>query len=74
MKCRAKAERRFDQPTGWIVTGALGVRRERIAGVRVAVAGPVDHNVRRLDTLAMLNWTETPQDASLRLQDGSRRG
>ena len=50
-------ERRFDQPTGWIVAGDLGVRREQIAGVRVAVAGPVDHNVRRMDTLAMLNWT-----------------
>jgi hypothetical protein len=50
-------DRRFDQPTGWIVTGDLGVRRERIAGMRVAVAGPVDHSVRRLDTLALLHWT-----------------
>ena len=50
-------ERRFDQPTGWIVTGDLGVRREHIEGMRVAVAGPVDHDVRRMDTLAMLNWT-----------------
>ena len=49
--------RRFDQPTGWIVMGDLGVRRERIAGIRIAVAGPVDHAVRRMDTLAMLNWT-----------------
>jgi hypothetical protein len=50
-------ERRFDQPSGWIVIGQLGVRREKIAGMRVAVAGPVDHSVRRLDTLALLNWT-----------------
>ena len=50
-------ERRFDQPSGWIVLGDLGVRRERIAGMRVAVAGPVDHAVRRLDTIALLNWT-----------------
>lgn len=50
-------ERRFDQPNGWIVAGDLGVRRERIAGVRVAVAGPANHDVRRMDTLAMLNWT-----------------
>jgi len=49
--------RRFDQPSGWIVLGDLGVRRERIANMRVAVAGPVDHAVRRLDTLALLNWT-----------------
>lgn len=49
--------RRFDQPTGWIVTGELGVRREDIAGMHVAVAGPVDHSVRRMDTLALLHWT-----------------
>lgn len=49
--------RRFDQPSGWFVLGDLGVRRERIAGMRVAVAGPVDHAVRRLDTIALLNWT-----------------
>lgn len=50
-------DRRFDQPSGWIVLGDLGVRRERIAGMRVAVAGPVGHAVRRLDTIALLNWT-----------------
>ena len=49
--------RRFDQPNGWIVMGELGVRRENIAGVRVAIAGPVDNNVRRMDTLALLRWT-----------------
>jgi len=50
-------ERRFDQPSGWFVLGSLGVRREHIAGMRVAVAGPVGHAVRRLDTIALLNWT-----------------
>ncbi len=49
--------RRFDQPTGWIVLGELGVRRDRIAGVRVAVAGPMSNDVRRMDILALLNWT-----------------
>jgi len=49
--------RRFDQPNGWIVMGDLGVRRENISGVRVAIAGPVDNGVRRMDTLAMLRWT-----------------
>lgn len=49
--------RRFDQPNGWIVMGELGTRRENISGVRVAVAGPVDNGVRRMDTLAMLRWT-----------------
>lgn len=52
-----KPVRRFDQPSGWIVLGKIGVRREEIAGVRVAVAGPVGSSVRRMDTLAFLNWT-----------------
>lgn len=52
-----RAERRFDQPTGWMVVGEIGVRREFIAGVRVAIAGPEGHAVRRLDMLALLNWT-----------------
>jgi hypothetical protein len=50
-------ERSLDLPSGWIVMGQLGVRREQIAGMRVAVAGPVNHSIRRLDTLALLNWT-----------------
>jgi len=49
--------RRFDQPSGWMVLGELGVRRETISGIRVAVAGPIDNAVRRMDTLALLNWT-----------------
>ncbi len=49
--------RRFDQPNGWILVGKIGVRRETIAGTRVAVAAPVGAGVRRMDTLALLNWT-----------------
>lgn len=52
-----RPDRRFDQPTGWILVGDIGVRRETIAGVRVAVAGPQGHAVRRMDMLALLNWT-----------------
>jgi len=50
-------ERRYDEPAGWIVAGEIGVRRDRIAGTRVAIAAPVGESVRRLDMLAMLNWT-----------------
>lgn len=49
-------DRRFDRPTGWMVAGNLGVRRERIRGVEVVVAGPVGHGLRRMDILAFLNW------------------
>lgn len=51
-----RSDRRFDQPTGWMVVGDIGVRRDTIAGIRVAVAGPQGQAIRRLDTLALLNW------------------
>ncbi len=59
-----RPDRRFDQPTGWIVVGDLGVRRERIAGIRVAIAAPQGEAVRRMDMLALLNWT-LPELAAL---------
>jgi len=37
--------------------GKLGIRRETIAGTRVAIAAPQAHAVRRMDMLALLNWT-----------------
>ncbi|MDH3620236.1 MAG: hypothetical protein OER91_05055 [Gammaproteobacteria bacterium] len=52
-----RKDRRFDEPTGWIAMGNLGVRRETIAGTRVAIAAPQGHNVRRMEMLALLNWT-----------------
>ena len=52
-----RPDRRFDQPTGWIAMGSLGIRRETIAGTRVAVAAPGGQDVRRMEMLALLNWT-----------------
>lgn len=49
-------DRRFDRPVGWMAGGRLGVRRERIAGRRVAVAGPTGQGIRHLDMLAFLHW------------------
>ncbi len=49
-------ERRFIRPTGWMVAGQLGIRRDEIAGIAVAVAGPTEQGFRRNDILAMLNW------------------
>ncbi|HEX7719262.1 MAG TPA: hypothetical protein VF389_05605, partial [Woeseiaceae bacterium] len=51
------SSRRFATPTGWIVLGKLGTRREMIAGVQVVVAGPVGHSFRRMDIVALLHWT-----------------
>jgi hypothetical protein len=52
-----RPERRFDRPVGWLLMGRLGVLRERVAGVRVAIAAPVGHQMRREDVLALLRWT-----------------
>ncbi|MEM6640478.1 MAG: hypothetical protein AAF610_11335 [Pseudomonadota bacterium] len=49
-------ERRIDRPAGWMIAGDIGVRIDRIAGVRCVVAAPKGQRVRRQDTLAMLNW------------------
>lgn len=53
----AQPQRHFDEPTGWIAMGDLGVRREKIAGIWVVIAAPRGQGARRLDMLALLNWT-----------------
>ena len=50
-------KRRFDRPSGWVLLGNLGVRNDDIADTRVIVAAPVGHGARRLDVLALLQWT-----------------
>ena len=60
-----RAGRRYDEPAGWIAVGKIGVRRETIAGTRVAIAGPEGHGVRRMDMLALLNWTLPELNAML---------
>ncbi len=49
--------RRFDRPVGWMAVGKLAITRERVAGTRVAIAGPVGQGLRRQDILAMMRWT-----------------
>jgi hypothetical protein len=49
--------RGFIRPTGWIIAGDIGVVREEVSGVHVAIAGPRTMGVRRQDMLAMLRWT-----------------
>ena len=52
-----RPERRFDRPVGWLLMGRLGVLRERVAGVHVAIGAPVGNGMRRQDLLALLRWT-----------------
>ena len=50
-------QRLFDRPTGWILVGKLGVRRESIGTTRLAIAAPTGQGVRRLDLLAFFRFT-----------------
>ena len=52
-----RPERRFDRPVGWLLVGRLGVLRERIAGVHVAIGAPIGNGMRRQDVLALLRFT-----------------
>ncbi|MFM7121226.1 MAG: hypothetical protein ACKOZX_13445, partial [Gammaproteobacteria bacterium] len=49
-------ERRFVRPTGWMIGGKLGIRRDTIAERKVTVAGPSGERLRSQDFLALLRW------------------
>lgn len=53
-------ERRFDRPTGWIIAGKVGSRRDYLPGTEIAVAAPSANPLRRMDILHVLNnvWPE----------------
>jgi predicted metalloprotease with PDZ domain len=48
-------ERNFDRPIGWVIAGAVGTRREVLAGMEISVAGPKGDVIRRNDMLAFFN-------------------
>ncbi len=58
------SRRNFDRPTGWIVAGRIGTRRDVIEGTRVSVASPVGQGMRRQDILAMVNWHLREMDSA----------
>lgn len=47
--------RRFQRPLGWMIAGDLGIRREQIDEMEVAVAAPRGATVRRNDVLAVIH-------------------
>jgi len=49
-------DRRLIRPTGWMAAGELGIRRDRIAGRRVVIAGPLNERLRSQDFMALLRW------------------
>ncbi len=50
-------ERAFDRPTGWLIAGKLGRRKDLIGDLEVSVAAPVGSGVERVSMLALLRWT-----------------
>ena len=48
--------RSFDRPTGWILAGRLGIRRENIAELKVTLASPIGAGTQRVAMLALLRW------------------
>ncbi|MDD0972938.1 hypothetical protein [Pseudomonas fontis] len=48
--------RLFDRPTGWMLAGTIGTRRERLGDTEVSVAGPQGQGLRRMDTLTLLTF------------------
>lgn len=57
-------QRRFDRPSGWMLSGKQGNRGEQIAGIQTIVAAPAGDSVRRQDMLSFLNWN-LPQLANV---------
>lgn len=55
--------RSFDRPTGWLVAGKLGTRRERLGLTEVTVAAPLGEGMRRMDALTLLTfvWPQVQQ-------------
>lgn len=49
--------RSFDRPTGWLIAGHLGRRRDLISGIHVSITAPVGIGVQRIAMLALLRWT-----------------
>lgn len=48
------------RPTGWMIAGDLGTRRDVVEGMAIAVAAPRDQSIHRMDLLAMLTATTPP--------------
>lgn len=53
-------DRRFDRPTGWMIAGKLGIRRDQLGKTEVAVAAPRGSALHRMDVLTFMNvvWPE----------------
>ncbi|MFK8020243.1 MAG: hypothetical protein AB8B86_10770 [Pseudomonadales bacterium] len=53
-------ERQFDRPTGWMIAGKLGSRRDFLQGTELSIAAPQGSDMQRMNALALINlvWPE----------------
>jgi len=50
-------DRKYSRPTGWLVAGEIGTRRDVIGQTQVAISSPKGTGMQRLEMLAFLRWT-----------------
>ncbi len=60
----AGSGRILERPTGWMIAGQLGTRREKIDGTSVVVSSPIGQGMRRQDIMAMVNWHLREMDSA----------
>jgi len=60
----SNSARSFDRPTGWIVAGRIGTRRDNIDGTVIVVSSPVGEGMRRQVILAMVQWHLEEMDSA----------
>ncbi|MEE2732330.1 MAG: hypothetical protein VYA55_16035 [Pseudomonadota bacterium] len=53
-------ERKFDRPTGWMIAGKLGTRRDTVGTTSIAISAPKGGYLHRMDLLTFFNfvWPE----------------
>ncbi len=50
----ANPSRKFDRPTGWIIAGKIGSRRDQLGDANVSVSAPIGESMHRMDVLTLL--------------------
>ncbi len=49
-------ERHFDRPTGWVIAGKLGTRRDQVGSTEIVVSAPGGADVPRMEIMTFLNF------------------
>jgi hypothetical protein len=62
------ASRKLDRPTGWIIAGKIGSRRDQLGDATVSVAAPIGEGMQRMDILTMLSFVWPEAEAAFQRQ------